>query len=208
MVLNNMAIVARYEGNFSQATLFYRQCLAIYRDLKDERRICAVLNNLGGALNDAGDYADALPLLEESLRLHRARADESGEATALYNLGDGALLCNRLDDAEKRCTESLCIFFKLGGGKGIVSTLTALATVHVASERFTSAARLLSAASYATEQTAAALSPATQARFDKTVMALKQALNRDAFDLAWHEGQTTSLADIIAGLLGTAPNDH
>jgi predicted ATPase/class 3 adenylate cyclase/Tfp pilus assembly protein PilF len=200
-LLNNMAMIAHYEGNLSQAALFYQQSLTIYRDLKNDSRICTILNNLGGLLNDSGDHAAALPSLEESLRLHRERADESGEAIALYNLGDAALLCGSYDDAEKRFTESLHIFFKLGDEKGLVLTWVALASFHVASGRYTTAVTLLSAAQLATERAETRLSPTTQARFDRTLSILKQNLPQNEFDLAWHEGQTRNLADIVARLL-------
>ncbi len=200
MLLNNMAMIARYEKNFSQATLLYQQCLTIYRDLKDDQHICAVLNNLGGALNDSGDHAAALPLLEESLRLHRSCANEAGEANALYNLGDVALFCKHYEDAEKLFIESLDIFAKLGDGKGIVLAWVALAPVYVESGRYTDAVMLLSAAHLAAESAGTRLSPATQVRVDRTISVLREALQQDQFDLTWHEGQTTPLADIVAGV--------
>ena len=200
-VLNNMAMIARHEGNSEQATLFYKQCLTVYRNLKDDRRICILLNNLGATLNDAGDHAAALPLLEESLRLHQACGDESGAATALYNLGYVALNCNRYNDAEKFLTEGLFVFFKLGEGKGLVLAWIGLASVFLESGRYHSAAILLSAAQLAAERASAPFSPNTRLCFDKTASALRKFLTQDQYDLAWHEGQTKSPGDIVAGLL-------
>jgi len=200
-VLNNMAVVAKYEGDFAQASLFYHRCLTIYRDLNDDRRICILLNNLGGLLCDAGDHAAAMPLLEESLRLHRAFLDEAGEATALYNLGDLALACHQLENAETRFTESMGIFRKLGEGKSIVRTLIGLAAVYSASKRFPDAVRALAAAQTATESAGAVLAPNTQVRFNATLSTVKPELSPEQFELLWHEGQTTNMADIIAGIL-------
>ncbi|MCW3097845.1 MAG: putative ATPase [Chthonomonadaceae bacterium] len=205
-VLNNMAVVAKHEGDFELAALFYQQCLTIYRDLKDNRGICILLNNLGGLLCDAGDHAGALPLLEESLQIHQACSDEAGEATTLYNLGDLALSCRQIDVSEKRFTESLRIFWKLGEGKSIVRTLIGLAAVYSASQRFACAARLLSTGQFAAERSGVPLSPTTQVRFDKTIEAVKEGLSEDQFELAWHEGQTANPADVVAGLLGTGPD--
>lgn len=204
MVLNNMAMVAKYEGQFLQATRFYQQCLTIYRDLKDDRRICTVLNNLGGALSEAGDHSAALPLLEESLRLHQDRADTVGESTTLYNLGDTAFFCNRFDDAEKHFIDGLRLFSQLGEEKSIVRALVALAAVYCETKRFVEAVKLLSIAQISGERAATALSPTTQARFEKTVSTLRQAISQEQFDHAWQEGQTANTMEVVVGLCATS----
>lgn len=200
-LLNNMVMIAQYEGDLSQAILYSQQCLDIYRALQDDLHIYTVLNNLGGLLNDSGNHTAAQSLLEESLALHRSHANESGEAVALYNLGDVALFRNNYDDAERRFAESLRIFFKLGDGKSLVLTCIALAAVHVEAGRHQSATILLSGAHWTAESAAIRLSPRTQARFDRSISTLTSNFPKDQFDLAWHEGRTRPLAEIISELL-------
>ncbi len=59
-------------GDFAASDAYYRECLALRRELGDTEGMANVLNNLGLAIQDQGDYAGARALYEQSLALRRA----------------------------------------------------------------------------------------------------------------------------------------
>ena len=56
MVLNAASVLARYQCDFSVASLLLEESLAIFRELGDQRGIADVLNNQGVWARHQGNY--------------------------------------------------------------------------------------------------------------------------------------------------------
>lgn len=88
MALNRAGLLARIQGDYSDATSLFTECLELYRRLGDKKQISAVLINLGVVATNTGAYEQAITVLEEALALKQEIDDRSGIATALNNLAN------------------------------------------------------------------------------------------------------------------------
>jgi predicted ATPase/class 3 adenylate cyclase len=113
-------------GDYATARRHQEACLAIHRDLGDERAIASSLIDLGGVDFAEGDYASARARFEEALVIRRRTGSDLGVAGVLNNLGVVAKTSGDLDEA-RRCFEaSLDLYRKADDAWGIALSLTAL----------------------------------------------------------------------------------
>lgn len=90
--LRAASIMARHQGDLARAEALGEECLALCRQLGDERQMGAALSALGLAALKRGDLARAGSLLDESLTMWRQLGDARRVALELGNLGNVALL--------------------------------------------------------------------------------------------------------------------
>jgi tetratricopeptide (TPR) repeat protein len=88
--LNGAGVLAETQGDYARAQALHEGCLALCRELGDERGSANSLSNLGNVARRQGDYARARALHEEGLALRRALGDKNGLAGSLANLGNAA----------------------------------------------------------------------------------------------------------------------
>jgi non-specific serine/threonine protein kinase len=88
LALYGAGLLARAQGEYSEAQQFYTAALHVYRDLSDAERIANVLNNLGILAINQGDYARATALLKESIAIREKQGDRQGVAMSLSNLAN------------------------------------------------------------------------------------------------------------------------
>jgi predicted ATPase/class 3 adenylate cyclase len=86
--LTGAGILAREQGDDTEARTRFTQSLELAREQGDLRGVTGALNNLGMIALDQGDYATASPLYAESLELARAQGDRARIAAALNNMGN------------------------------------------------------------------------------------------------------------------------
>jgi predicted ATPase/class 3 adenylate cyclase len=75
-------------GELEQAERLYREGLATYRSLGDERGVANLVHRLGVVASKSGDSERARPLWEESLAIFRRLGDRKGEAQPLQALAN------------------------------------------------------------------------------------------------------------------------
>jgi predicted ATPase/DNA-binding CsgD family transcriptional regulator len=80
--------LAQRRGNYDQALVFARQCLALGRRLGDKKGIARALGLMGWIAHARGERDGAGPLLEDSLALARESGDQRTVAQTLLFLGD------------------------------------------------------------------------------------------------------------------------
>ncbi len=90
--LNNIAVIARADGDYAGATALCDECVALRRDLGDKWGLTYALNTLGDIARDQGDYARANTLYEESLVLIQQVRDHLSLAACLEGLAAVAVL--------------------------------------------------------------------------------------------------------------------
>jgi predicted ATPase/DNA-binding XRE family transcriptional regulator len=121
--------LAGSQGDRDAAESYFRESLAIYRELEDRSGIASVLNNLGLSSVVRGDYPLSLSLFEESLAIERELHSNRGIATALNNMGWVARLRGDNSAARSLLGECLALYRELGDRSGIAVTLGNLGNI-------------------------------------------------------------------------------
>ena len=191
--LNELGLVALYQGEYAAARQFLEQSLAIKRELGDDWLIANSLVNLGLVAGYENDYAAAYPLHQESLVLYRALNETSGMAIASSNLGHTALHLGRLDEARARQAESLKWYDAVGDKDGLTECLERFAMLANATANFGRAARLFGAASVLRKEAGTTLPPAEQAEYGRELNTTRARLDATAFDAVWQAGQAMTI---------------
>jgi transposase len=116
-VLNNLAMLAREQGDNTRAVVLYQESLALCRELHNSYVSAWVLHGLGMVASDQGDQQQVTALFEESLALHQEVGNRVGAAAALNHLGDAALWQDDYAQAAARYNDSLLISREVGDMK-------------------------------------------------------------------------------------------
>jgi tetratricopeptide (TPR) repeat protein len=120
-------------GQYPDAGEHFRQSLAIWHELGEDRGTAMALGNLGKLSLRIGDVQAADRYINECLAMERAASNSGGILLGLEVLGDILLLQNRLDEARHVLDESLTLSRDLGDRFGEAMALHQLGTVAQAS---------------------------------------------------------------------------
>jgi non-specific serine/threonine protein kinase len=132
-----------FMGRYVEAKSLLEECLAIARELRDEKRVAAVLQPLGMALLGQGDAAAARRCLEEALVLARKQGDRREIAAALIALAQLTRAEGALDPAEPLYEEATALARELGDRESIAIGLLDLAMVAIGRGAMERARRML-----------------------------------------------------------------
>jgi ATP/maltotriose-dependent transcriptional regulator MalT len=196
--------VALNQGDEARAVPLVEESLALYRDLGDTRGIADALRSLGWLALNQGATDRAAALLEESLALYRKHGYVQYIAWALHSLGSVALLQGNNDHAAALCVESLTMGRKVGDRYIIAWCLEDVAGVAMVQGDPLHSALLMGAAEGLRTAIGARLLAFDRVRYERTVAAVRAALDTVAFAAAWAAGQALPLEQAIAEALGVA----
>jgi non-specific serine/threonine protein kinase len=203
-VLDCLGVVALNQGDEARAVPLVEESLALYRDLGDTRGIADALRSLGWLALNQGATDRAAALLEESLALYRKHGYVQYIAWALHSLGSVALLQGNNDHAAALCVESLTLGRKVGDRYIIAWCLEDVAGVAMVQGDPLHSALLMGAAEGLRTAIGARLLAFDRVRYERTVAAVRAALDTVAFAAAWAAGQALPLEQAIAEALGVA----
>jgi tetratricopeptide (TPR) repeat protein len=127
--LRGAGLMAWRQGDYPAARRFHEECLAIQRELGDQRMIAGSLLNLGAVYFEQGDYEAARARFEEGLAIRRQLGGEVGIADAVQNLGAVAKACGNNRTAWELFEEGLRIYRALGDRFGISIALINLGSL-------------------------------------------------------------------------------
>jgi adenylate cyclase len=85
--LTLLGLVARREGDYTQAQVWYGEALVLLDEETRPRETALAMNGLGMVYMNLGEYAEARLCHERALALQRAHKDRLGEANSLNYLG-------------------------------------------------------------------------------------------------------------------------
>jgi predicted ATPase/Tfp pilus assembly protein PilF len=197
--LNNLGFVLSELGDHAAASALHGESLAIKRELGDRSGIAHSLNNLGRVAYQQGKFGSAQTLYEESLAIRREIGDRIGIASSLNNLGTLSYDQGDFSSARTMHMEALAIWAELDDLQGIAYSLEGLAPLEAALGSYIRAARRWGAAERLRAEIGSPLSPQEQARYVKIVSSARANQVVDAaFDRAWQEGHSWTLAQAIA----------
>ncbi|MEE3718851.1 tetratricopeptide repeat protein [Tumidithrix elongata RA019] len=85
--LNNIGLVYDNLGQYSKALEYYRQSLAIIKEIGDRYKEGLTLNNIGTIYDYLGQYPKALEIYQQALAIQKEIGDRAGAGTTLNNIG-------------------------------------------------------------------------------------------------------------------------
>ena len=198
--IHSLGFLASHEGDFPSARSFFTECLSIYREIGARQGIAETLGTLGHVAWHQGDYASARPLLEESLTRSRELGQGRLIIFALWSLGLVAFDQGNNANARSFYREGLAIAEALGDPY-FAYLLEACADLAAAEGQTRRAARLLAAATAFRKALDFPLPPAHHSDYNRPLAVIRAALNEEAFNAAWAEGQTMTLEQAIESAL-------
>jgi predicted ATPase/DNA-binding SARP family transcriptional activator len=201
-ILDCLGVLALNQGDDARAMTLLEESLALSRDLGDTRGIADALRSLGWLALNQGDLARAAALLEDSLALYRKHGYVQYIAWALHSLASVALLQGNNEHAAALCVESLTLGRKAADRYIIAWCLEDVAGVAMAQGDSLHAALLMGAAEGLRTTIGARLLAFDRVRYERTVAAVRAALDAVAFAAAWAAGRALPLEQAIAEALG------
>jgi predicted ATPase/class 3 adenylate cyclase len=193
--LNNLGAVAFDRGDFDRACQLFAESVGLYRDAGDRWGAAGALIGLATANHLQGDAPRAAVLLAESLSLFRDVGDERSAALATLYLADAQRDSHDLTQAAVHYREVLARFATLDDRDRVAEGLLKLGRVMVRQGEFTSAAKLLGAASNLTpsEEPGSGEAASEIATLEADLDTIRGALGECAFTTAWDAGRALSL---------------
>nr|WP_309697143.1 tetratricopeptide repeat protein [Armatimonas sp.] len=196
--LSNLGTLSRDQGNYTAARALFEESLALHRELGKDWGAASALHNLGNVARLQEDYPLAHSLLGESLALWQEMGAQGNSALALGSLG--LLAIEQCDSTAARALyeKSLTLTYELGNRRFLADLLEGLGGIALAESAPGRTARLKGAAALLREQLGVGIAPPDQRWFDQWTDEARAALGADAFALAWAEGRTLTLEQVIA----------
>jgi len=127
-ILLNAGVLARYQDDWSRATVLLEESLDLSRTLRERQLIAYILNALGELRCSRGDYERATTLYDECLSLLRELGDRRVLVLALSGWGQVLRALGAYEQSSALCEESLALARELGVPDRIAASLTHLAS--------------------------------------------------------------------------------
>jgi predicted ATPase/DNA-binding SARP family transcriptional activator len=204
--LQHLGLTQQLRGNYARATAAYGEALTIWRRLNSQQGIAQSLTHLGMLARLEGDLVRAAAIGEQALALWRELGARLFMAPVLHLLG--AVAHEQGDDtcAAARFAESLAICQETNHRPGVAQSLDGLAAVASARGEPERAARLLGAAAALREAIGLTPPPAERAEHERTLDAVRAAIDPRAFAIAWAAGRALPIEQTVDEALAiTAP---
>ncbi|MBL8129718.1 MAG: tetratricopeptide repeat protein, partial [Chloroflexia bacterium] len=155
------------------------------------------LTNLAILTSSKENLDQAISYMEEALSLDRQVGNRDGIADSLGNLASLVAQTGDLARAAQLDSEALEIRRELGDSISIAYSLESIGGTTARAGDWANALRLLAAANHLRDEIAAPLPAAEMEAYESAVGLSRDGLTRDAFDLAWAEGQGLTLEDAM-----------
>lgn len=174
------------------------EALNLFRETGDQAGLAWGFNQLGELNRLMGDLERARAAYESSLAICRETGNRRREAIALLNL---SYVVQRQDDyqqAERYCLAGLTLLHKLKLEYHSAIALSMLAGPLASQGRAVQAATILGASEGIFERMAVTLQPADRVEIDNYIAQVRQMMDLETFDTAWHTGREMSFDQALA----------
>ncbi len=197
--LSKLADLAGERNDFAACERWATQQLTFARRLGDIGMSIAALNLLAQCALAGGRPTEAIALLQEGLTLDRQRNPQSrGGPWSFRNLGLAYQMLGDYTQASTYFRKSLQLRCEQEDWAGMAWALEGLGEVAALTARPLEAAQLWGAAAALRQSVGSVMSMGDQQRNAHLVTAVKQQLDREAFQRAWAIGEAMSPAEIAA----------
>jgi tetratricopeptide (TPR) repeat protein len=208
IALNELGVLALYEGDLGAARRLLDESLSIKRRLGEGWLTANAVGNVGVVAGYAGDYAGAYTLHAESFALCEQLGETLGMAIAGGNLAHAAMHLGRLDEALERQLESLRMFEEMGDADGSAEALERLAMVANARRDPRRAARLFGRAAVRRHEAGTSPDSFHGAEVEREIAVTRGHLRED-YDAEMCSGREMSVEEAFetASAIGTPSTD-
>lgn len=194
--LDRLGNTAFEQGFLAEALAYYSESLEIFEAQAYLGGIAHARAKLGLIAFEEGRYAEAVAQLEDSLASLRSMNPTWHYAWIFDYLGQAVLGLGDLPRAADFFRQSLKMHFEGKAYRVVAYSLHGLANVALAAGEPQRAVRLLSAVQMVYEQHAPV--PSRRRQLELSITRSRDALDPAAFDIAWREGHSIPLAQIVA----------
>jgi tetratricopeptide (TPR) repeat protein len=180
--LSNLGAILLGLGELERAADTLEEGIVAAESLGDARLIALVRNNRGDVALSQGQVEVAAAQFEQSLALLRGANDVANVARALYNLGAVEIERGRTDLAQPLLSEALALSASVDDKEDMAWCLIALAAVGLQAGKAEDATTVLGFASEFLGRIGAAIKPAEQLLYDRTLARLRDTIAAPALD--------------------------
>lgn len=198
LTLNSLGVVLFNQSEYDRARKFFEESLVLYQELGETNRVALALNNLGNVAFNQGNLERAATQYHEAMRLiEGSDANKRTIALLKMNLGEIARLRKEYTQAATLLHEGALVHLALNDIENILSCLNNIVEIAIDQDQNVLAAQVLGAADALYEQSGAARSPVEVQDYERQVAAARHRLPTAAFELAWSQGRSATLAELI-----------
>ena len=194
--LNNLGVVAAWQGEGRTAQEFQETSLALFQSLDDDWGIAMAQSDLGAALLLQGDHMGAAACCKESLKRRWQIKDNRGIASALRELAGVAMATARHDRSKIQYEAALGLSMNLRDRGGMIEALEGLAAVARVRGEAEHTVRLYAAARAFRDHLRFAIPPAAAATREHQLNKAKSALGGEHYQQIQEAAANLSLDDI------------
>ena len=180
--LSNLGAILLGLREFDRAADTLDECIAAAESLGEARLIALARNNRGDVALSQGELEVAADQFEQSLALLREVNDVANVARALYNLGAVEIERGRPERAQPLLVEALELSAGVDDKEDMAWCLIALAAVGARAGKAEDATVVLGFAEAFLRRIGAAIKPAEQLLYDRTLARLRAALDGAELD--------------------------
>jgi predicted ATPase len=202
--LSNLANIVKLQEDYTHARSLYEECLSIFREKGERTGVAWALNHQGDVASNQGDSVAARSLYEQSLATFRELDDRWGIAGSLADLGNLAREQKDYRAADSLYRESIGVFQELEHKRGIARLLESFACSAAAQSEPERSLRLAGAAAALRHSIGAPLTPAEQAKLEKSLEPVRRGLTTTTGRTAWLEGWVMPVEKAIEDVLRPA----
>jgi non-specific serine/threonine protein kinase len=185
-------------GDYEQAQQLCQTSLDFYRERKQIRGIIQALIPLAYIALNQGKYLQSIALSEEVCPLLRRAGDHSYLLYALFTLAQATILQGKLEQARPICRETLQLSQQLNQSFGQAASLGLIAGIAGLQGQPVQAARLFGASQTLAKRVQAPFPPSARSLQERMAFPARTALGKEQFLSHYHDGQTSSLEQILA----------
>ncbi len=186
--LSNLGAILLGLGELEHAADSLDECIAAAEALGEGRLVALARNNRGDVALAQGQLEVAAEEFEQSLALLRAADDVANVARALYNLGAVEIERGRTDLAQPLLVEALELSAGVNDKEDMAWCLIALAAVGARGGKAEDAIAVLGFADAFLGRIGAAIKPAEQRLYDRTLAQLRSLLDGNELDALFVAG--------------------
>ncbi|MFN5396923.1 MAG: CHAT domain-containing protein [Pseudanabaena sp.] len=134
--VNNIGLVYRELGQYTEALNYYQKALAINREIGDSSLRGIYLNNIGGIYQIIGQYSQSLDYYQQALVIGKQIGDLSLEGTILNNIGGVYQNRRQYSKAIEYYQQSFAIRQQIGDRDGEGRTLNNIGGAYDSLEKY------------------------------------------------------------------------
>jgi non-specific serine/threonine protein kinase len=196
--LNNLGLLALGQGDTDRAEALFAEGLTLFRRIGFQPGVGLAVHNLGLVASQRKNWVEAESWFEEGLRQSQETGNKRLEAWCLTEIGLAALGRGDLTRALDILSESLAQKRDLADRETVPWTVEGLASLAILQGKADRAARLLAASQALRNELGIPLPPAYLSEFEDDVARASAALGPAGMQVAWLEGSSMSLDDLLA----------